>query len=64
MLFEETEEFYQRTRVSVPLCELRNLITNAYIIIRSAMSRKESRGLHFSTDYPDQVEEARRDTII
>ncbi len=64
LLFQETEDFYQRTRVSVDLCELRNLIANAYIIIRSAMSRKESRGLHYTTDYPCQVEEACRDTII
>lgn len=64
MLYEETESFYQRTRVSVALCELRNLITNAYIIIRSAMSRKESRGLHYTTDYPRQDARACRDTII
>ncbi len=64
LLYEETEDFYQRTRVSVALCELRNLIANAYIIIRSAMSRKESRGLHYTTDYPRQVDEARHDTII
>ena len=64
LLFEETEEFYQRTRVSVALCELRNLIANAYIIIRSAMNRKESRGLHYTTDYPRQTEQARRNTII
>ncbi len=64
LIYEETEGFYQRTRISVALCELRNLIANAYIIIRSAMSRKESRGLHYTTDYPLPVDEARKDTII
>ncbi len=64
LLYEETENFYQRTRVSVTLCELRNLIANAYMIIRSAMSRKESRGLHYTMDYPQPVEEEKRDTII
>jgi len=64
LVYEETEDFYRRTRVSVELCELRNLIANAYIIIRSAMSRKESRGLHYTTDYPCRIEEACRDTVI
>lgn len=64
MLYEETENYYQRTKVSVPLCELRNLIVNAYIIIRSALERKESRGLHYTVDYPVSVEKEKKDTII
>lgn len=64
LLYEETEDFFQRTKVSVPLCELRNLIANAYIIIRSAMNRKESRGLHYTTDYPKQVEGQPKNTVI
>ncbi len=64
LLYEETENFYQCTRVSVNLCELRNLIANAYMIIRSAISRKESRGLHYTTDYPQPVETEKKDTII
>ncbi len=64
LIFEETEDFYQRTRVSESLCELRNMIANAYMIIRSALSRKESRGLHYTTDYPEQRESERKDTII
>lgn len=64
LLYEETESFYQRTKVSVALCELRNLIANAYIIIRSAMNRKESRGLHYTTDYPYPDDKAKMDTII
>ena len=53
LLYEEVEDFYHRTRVSVPLCELRNLVSVAYLIVRSAMQRKESRGLHYTTDYPE-----------
>ncbi len=47
----ETENIYQRTAVSPQLCELRNMITVAYLIIKSAELRKESRGLHYNTDY-------------
>lgn len=52
MLKEETEEFYKKTKLSVKLCELRNLILCAEMVINCAISRKESRGLHFTTDYP------------
>lgn len=52
LLHLETEQLYQRTEVSPALCELRNLITIAYLIVKSAGFRKESRGLHFNTDYP------------
>ncbi|MDR0262943.1 MAG: L-aspartate oxidase [Sphingobacterium sp.] len=52
LLYEETEEFYRNTRLSVKLCELRNVIQVAYIVTKSAMLRKESRGLHYTTDYP------------
>jgi L-aspartate oxidase len=52
LLYEETEDFYKKTKLSVKLCELRNLIQVAYIVIKSAMIRKESRGLHYTTDYP------------
>lgn len=52
LLYEETEDFYKHTKVSVKLCELRNVIQTAYIVIKSAMKRKESRGLHYTTDYP------------
>jgi L-aspartate oxidase len=52
LLYEETEEFYKKTKLSVKLCELRNLIQVSYIVVKSAMLRKESRGLHSTTDYP------------
>lgn len=52
LLYLETEEFYKKTKLSVKLCELRNLIQVSYIVIKSAMMRKESRGLHYTTDYP------------
>jgi L-aspartate oxidase len=64
MLYEETEDFYQRTNVSVPLCQLRNLIGVAYLVIKSAMRRKESRGLHFTTDHPDTRPSEQKDTIL
>ncbi len=56
LLHEETEALYERTVVSPQLCELRNMITVAYLIVKSATFRKESRGLHFNTDYPEKNE--------
>ncbi|MFN5369906.1 MAG: L-aspartate oxidase [Bacteroidia bacterium] len=52
ILHRETENMYRRTTLSQPLCELRNLILIGYLIIKAARQRKESRGLHFSIDYP------------
>ena len=52
IIYGETEALYERTVVSTKLCELRNLIAVAYLIVKFAMARKESIGLHFSTDYP------------
>jgi L-aspartate oxidase len=51
LLFEETEQLYRSTKVSPQLCELRNLITVAYLIVKGAQLRKESRGLHYNTDH-------------
>ncbi len=64
LLYEETEDFYRRTRVSVGACELRNLIATAYLIVTSALMRHESRGLHFTLDYPNRKESERRPTVI
>ncbi|MBW4890411.1 L-aspartate oxidase [Mucilaginibacter sp. HMF5004] len=63
LLYEETEEFYKKTKLSVKLCELRNLIQVSYIVIKSAMLRKESRGLHYTTDYPEHAEKV-EDTVL
>jgi len=51
LLFIETEELYRSTKVSPQLCELRNLITVGYLIVKGAEFRKESRGLHYNTDH-------------
>jgi L-aspartate oxidase len=51
LLWEETEELYKTTTLSPQLCELRNLITVGYLIVKGASFRKESRGLHYNTDY-------------
>lgn len=52
LLFDETENLYQTTTVSPQLLELRNMITVGYLITKGASFRKESRGLHYNTDYP------------
>jgi L-aspartate oxidase len=51
LILEEVKDFYKRTKVTEELIELRNLSCVADLIIRSALTRKESRGLHFTTDY-------------
>jgi len=56
LLHKETEELYKTATLSPQLCELRNLITIGYLIVKSAHFRKESRGLHFNTDYPYKSE--------
>ncbi len=52
ILYQETEDLYEKSVLSVDLCELRNMITVAYMIIKHASQRKESIGLHYSIDYP------------
>ncbi|WP_313367051.1 L-aspartate oxidase [Sphingobacterium mizutaii] len=63
LLHEETEAFYKNTKLSVKLCELRNVIQIAYLVVKSAMHRKESRGLHYTTDYPKHAD-VLEDTIL
>lgn len=62
-LYEETEDFYKNTKLSVKLCELRNVIQVSYLIVKSAMNRQESRGLHYTTDYPQKSDNL-IDTIL
>ena len=52
LLYKENEALYNRTTISPRLCELRNVINVAYLIIIAAQARKESKGLHYSIDYP------------
>ena len=52
IIYRETEELYNKSVLTVEICELRNIINIAYLIIKMALKRKESRGLHYSIDYP------------
>lgn len=52
LLYEETEELFKRVKPTKDICELRNMINVGYLITRQAMERKESRGLHYTIDYP------------
>jgi L-aspartate oxidase len=63
LLKSEIHDYYANFRVSNDLIELRNLLQTAELIVRSAMTRRESRGLHYSADYPTQQETA-VDTIL
>jgi L-aspartate oxidase len=58
LLAREVETFYKKTTVTEPLVELRNLSLCAQLIVRCARRRKESRGLHHTTDYPERNDEA------
>ncbi|MBN1309245.1 MAG: FAD-binding protein, partial [Chitinispirillaceae bacterium] len=65
LLEREIDRFYRRTRVTARLIDLRNTVTTAKLIVVCALRRKESRGLHFTTDYPNTDDRYwRRDTII
>ena len=52
ILYEETERLFKCSKVSREICELRNIINVGYLIMRQAKERKESRGLHYTLDYP------------
>jgi L-aspartate oxidase len=52
ILYEETESLFKRSIASKDICELRNMINVGYLIMRQAIERKESRGLHYTLDYP------------
>lgn len=53
IIYQETDTLFQKSTLSKQICELRNLINVAYLIIKSAQNRKESLGLHYNIDYPN-----------
>jgi len=63
-LRREINEYYWNAKVDVPLLELRNLVCVAELIVRSALQRKESRGLHFTLDYPDQQAKPKNTRVV
>jgi len=52
IIYRETEELYKKSKVSLKICQLRNLVNVGYLVIKMASVRKESRGLHYTLDYP------------
>lgn len=63
LLRQEAEDYYGNFRVTADLIELRNLVVVADLIVRSALARKESRGLHYTLDHPERLAEA-ADTVL
>ncbi len=55
IIYKETEKLYERSKVTLKICRLRNAINVAYLIIKMAKKRKESRGLHYNIDYPNKA---------
>jgi len=64
LLAQEVDEYYSNFRVTPDLIELRNLLEVARLIVRSALHRKESRGLHYTIDYPEMLPEARETVLV
>jgi L-aspartate oxidase len=64
LLEQEITEYYSHFRVSNNLLELRNLVTVAELIVRCAMARKESRGLHFNLDHPGQMSNPKPTVLV
>jgi L-aspartate oxidase len=65
VIAQEVEEFYKKTIVHSDLIELRNIATVSQLIIQCAMTRKESRGLHYNTDYPRRDDKYwQHDTLV
>jgi len=59
IIYHETEALYAKTTLSLQLCELRNSINAAYLVIKSAQARHESIGLHYTIDYPNSINHIR-----
>ncbi len=55
IIYRETEELYKKSKLSLRICQLRNLINVGYLVIKMAQARKESRGLHYNLDYPKRA---------
>jgi L-aspartate oxidase len=64
MIQREIHEYYWNYKVTKDLIELRNITTVAKLIVQSALARKESRGLHFTIDYPESKDSFLKDTIL
>ena len=64
MVQREIHEYYWNYKVTKDLIELRNITTVAKLIVQSARARKESRGLHYTMDYPDTLDSFLKDTIL
>lgn len=64
LLDEEIQDYYKRSVISPRLIELRNLATVAKLIIKGAIERKESRGLHYNIDYPETGDEHRKNIVL
>ncbi|MDP3810742.1 MAG: L-aspartate oxidase, partial [Hydrogenophaga sp.] len=64
LLKEEIDEYYTHFRITSDLLELRNLVGVASLIVNSALSRRESRGLHFSRDYPELLPVAKPTILV
>ena len=64
MLRDEVGEFYTNFKISANLIELRNLLQVSELIVISAINRKESRGLHYSRDYPETLKDSKASILI
>jgi L-aspartate oxidase len=61
---EEIYDYYWDFKLTGPMIELRNLATVADVVVESALRRRESRGLHYTLDYPDSTDRWLRDTVL